>query len=90
MAPRRPPPPGEGGGERGAKNGPQRAYTGQRRRGLRAGRPPSKPPSPDYCLLPTLTITDALFAASCNVLLDRCAYLMVTLGSECPRICWTS
>ena len=36
------------------------------------------------------TISDATFAASCSALVDKCAYLMVTLGSECPKICCTS
>jgi hypothetical protein len=34
--------------------------------------------------------SDALFAAACNAVLDRCAYLCVTAGSECPRVFWTS
>lgn len=34
-----------------------------------------------------LILADAEFDASCNVAVDRWAYLVVTLGSECPRIC---
>jgi|ERR1035437_3765010 hypothetical protein len=37
-----------------------------------------------------LIITEALFAASCNNLDDKWLYLIVTFGSECPSICWTS
>ena len=36
------------------------------------------------------TITEPALAASCSARDERCAYLMVTLGSLCPRICWTS
>lgn len=34
-----------------------------------------------------LMISDALFAAACNVLVERCAYRSVTFELECPRIC---
>lgn len=39
---------------------------------------------------PPLILTEALLAASCSVLVDRCAYLWVTLASEWPKICCTS
>lgn len=51
-----------------------------------------KPASTAYtelCLSPLIT-TEALFAASCNDLDDKCAYRIVTLGSEWPNICCTS
>ena len=35
-------------------------------------------------------LREALFAASCSALESRWAYLWVTEGSECPRICCTS
>jgi hypothetical protein len=31
--------------------------------------------------------TDAVLAAACNALVDKCAYLIVTFGSLWPRIC---
>ncbi len=39
--------------------------------------------------IPRLIMTDALFAASCNDLVERCEYRWVTFGSLCPSTCWT-
>ncbi len=60
------------------------------------GGPPSRPAraavSDRYaaCACTLGTITDAAFAASCNVFEDKWAYLIVTFGSLWPRICCTS
>ena len=37
-----------------------------------------------------LMMTEALLAASCSDLLERCEYRCVTVGFECPSICCTS
>lgn len=51
------------------------------------GRPADPEPPPLAAPGFPYTITDALLAASCNVFDERCAYRIVTFGSECPRIC---
>lgn len=43
----------------------------------------------DASVAPSI-ITEALVAASCNHLDDKWLYLIVSLGSEWPKICWTS
>lgn len=78
-----PPPRSPGSGQLWAGGGAVRTGGGS------PGATPDLPQTLSYAasFIAPLMITDALFAAACNVLVERCAYRSVTLESECPRIC---
>jgi len=46
--------------------------------------------TPHRCPFACRIATEALFAAASSELVFRCAYRWVTLGSECPKMFWTS